>query len=131
MEDNISTLNKELVDSEISIDDIFLDPNNPRFVSKNWNEIATSQIMDSSIQNVTKLKLQQEFAIDRLVENIKINGFLTIDRIIVKKISDNKYVVLEGNRRICAAKTILDEYRENAECVSSEVIESLLKIKFM
>ena len=30
MQDNINTLNKELVDAKISLDEIYLDPNNPR-----------------------------------------------------------------------------------------------------
>lgn len=29
MQDNINTLNKELVDAKISLDEIYLDPNNP------------------------------------------------------------------------------------------------------
>lgn len=78
---------------------------------------------------MTRLKLEQEFSIDKLVDNIKINGFLTIDRIIVKKISDNQYVVLEGNRRICAAKAIMESYLKNSESVTEDVIESLKEIK--
>ena len=46
-----------------------------------------------------------------MVDNIQINGFLPIDRVIVKKFAENKYVVLEGNRRICAAKNIMELYK--------------------
>ena len=37
MQDNINTLNKELVDAKISLDEIYLDPNNPRACLKNKN----------------------------------------------------------------------------------------------
>ncbi len=129
MERNLGTLNKELVDIALELENIFLDPNNPRFISKNWNDISDEHISDDAVQKMTRLKLEQEFSIDKLVDNIKINGFLTIDRIIVKSISDNKYVVLEGNRRICAAKTIMESYSKNSESVTEDVIESLKEIK--
>lgn len=129
MADNVSTLNKELVDMDIPIDSIYLDPNNPRFISKNWNDIPDSKLGEQSVQEMASLKLHQEFAIEKLVENIKINGFLTIDRVIVKRFADNKYVVLEGNRRICAVKTIIDEYKKNSESVSQEVLDSVQTIK--
>lgn len=129
MGDNVSTLNKELVDIDISIDCIFLDPNNPRFVDRNWNEIPENRIVEQATQEMTILKLQQDFEIYKLVENIKVNGFLTIDRVIVKQIGENQYVVLEGNRRICAAKAILSEYEKNPGSVSQEVVDSLKTIK--
>lgn len=129
MEENFGTLNKELEDAVLKLDDIFLDPNNPRFISKNWNDISEDHISDDAVQKMTKLKLEQEFSIGKLVDNIKINGFLTIDRIIVKKFADNKFVVLEGNRRICAAKTIMESYSINPDSVAKEVIESLQEIK--
>lgn len=128
MEENIGTLNKELNDIVIELSDIFLDPNNPRFTSKNWNDISDEHVSDEAVQKMTRLKLEQEFSIRELVDNIKINGFLTIDRIIVKKISENKFVVLEGNRRICAAKAIMDSYLNNPESVAEDVVESLKKI---
>lgn len=129
MEQNLGTLNKELEDIALQLENIFLDPNNPRFISKNWNDISDEHISDDAVQKMTRLKLEQEFSIDKLVDNIKINGFLTIDRIIVKKISDNQYVVLEGNRRICAAKAIMESYLKNSESVTEDVTESLKEIK--
>lgn len=43
MQDNINTLNKELVDAKISLDEIYLDPNNPRFTSLKWDDIQISK----------------------------------------------------------------------------------------
>ena len=128
MQDNINTLNKELVDAKISLDEIYLDPNNPRFTSLKWDDIPDQQISDASIQAATKRKLEEEFSIYKLVDNIQINGFLPIDRVIVKKFAENKYVVLEGNRRICAAKNIMELYKENPEQVEESVVDSLKEI---
>lgn len=128
MQDNINTLNKELVDAKISLDEIYLDPNNPRFTSLKWDDIPDQQISDASIQAATKRKLEEEFSIYKLVDNIQINGFLPIDRVIVKKFAENKYVVLEGNRRICAAKNIMELYKGNPEQVEESVVDSLKEI---
>lgn len=128
MQDNINTLNKELVDAKISLDEIYLDPNNPRFTSLKWDDIPDQQISDASIQVATKRKLEEEFSIYKLVNNIQINGFLPIDRVIVKKFAENKYVVLEGNRRICAAKNIMELYKGNPEQVEESVVDSLKEI---
>ena len=128
MQDNINTLNKEFVDAKISLDEIYLDPNNPRFTSLKWDDIPDQQISDASIQAATKRKLEEEFSIYKLVDNIQINGFLPIDRVIVKKFAENKYVVLEGNRRICAAKNIMELYKENPEQVEESVVDSLKEI---
>ena len=68
--------NKELVDAKISLDEIYLDPNNPRFTSLKWDDIPDQQISDASIQVATKRKLEEEFSIYKLVDNIQINGFL-------------------------------------------------------
>ena len=129
MQDNINTLNKELVDAKISLDEIYLDPNNPRFTSLKWDDIPDQQISDASIQVATKRKLEEEFSIYKLVNNIQINGFLPIDRVIVKKFAENKYVVLEGNRRICAAKNIMELYKGNPEQVEESVVDSLNRIR--
>lgn len=128
MSNTINTLNKELVDARIPLNNIYLDPNNPRFTSLKWDDISDEHISDESIQKTTKRKLEEQFSIYKLVDNIQLNGFLTIDRVIVKQFSDDKYVVLEGNRRICAAKTIMEMYESNPELVDESVIDSLKEI---
>lgn len=120
-------LNKNLVDAVIKLEDIYLDPNNPRFTFINENDVSNECIIDINIQKETREKLKNFFSIAKLMENIKVNGFLTIDRIVVKKIYDDKYVVLEGNRRICAAKEIMDIYKNQGE-INADVIETLKKL---
>lgn len=128
MPENVNILNKELVEMRLELNQIYLDPNNPRFTSLKWDNIPDEQISDESIQKVTKRKLEEGFSIYKLVDNIQMNGFLTIDRVIVKKFAEDKYVVLEGNRRICAAKVIMEMYESNHELVDESVIESLQEI---
>ena len=103
MERNLGTLNKELVDIALELENIFLDPNNPRFISKNWNDISDEHISDDAVQKMTRLKLEQEFSIDKLVDNIKINGIQ--EPIKYVEYNGQMYVV-DGHHRLLAAKKL-------------------------
>jgi len=73
----------------------------------------------------------QKFGIEDLYVNILRNGFLPLDRIVVREIKEHceKYVVVEGNRRLTALKKL----RQNIEddLIDEEGIEEthLEKIK--
>ncbi|MCP4108236.1 MAG: hypothetical protein GY749_22275 [Desulfobacteraceae bacterium] len=103
------SLVKTITKIETHIDNLFLDPNNPRFVCPEWEYISEDNIMKLAVQDTVTGKLISGFGIEKLASNIKINGFLKIDRVIVKKINgtEDKYVVLEGNRRISTSSYIL------------------------
>jgi len=59
--------------------------------------------------------------------NMEVNGYLPIDRVIVREFSASKYVVLEGNRRICAAKMISDLAMDGSD-VTKDILESMKMI---
>ncbi|WP_313214272.1 hypothetical protein [Soonwooa sp.] len=127
---NVHPIFKELVTQDINIDNIFLDPNNPRFVSMNWDHISDELITDEKIQKKVIRKLSDEFSIDRLMMNMEINGFLPIDRVVLRPINGDpdNFVVLEGNRRICAAKTLIENAKENSGSIDPEILDSLSTI---
>ena len=124
------SLVKTITKIETHIDNLFLDPNNPRFVSPEWEYISEDNIMKPAIQDNFTGKLISGFGIEKLASNIKINGFLKIDRVVVKKINgtEDKYVVLEGNRRICASKMICDFAKTNSE-LPDDVVDSVTNIE--
>ncbi|MBU2925799.1 hypothetical protein Q4530_01150 [Colwellia sp. 1_MG-2023] len=114
-----------LNEKEVLIDDIFLDPNNPRFFEEG-KRVALSKYTNDKIQKES-LKSIQQYNIEELVNSILINGFLPMDRVVVKKIEgqDNKYFVLEGNRRISAIKTCISRH-ENGEIDETEFDDDYL-----
>lgn len=128
MGNDVATIYRELTPAKLSLDMLYLDPNNPRFTSLDWADIPESQIAEENIQRRVQDKLEEEFSIDRLIMNIEVNGFLTIDRIIVREYEENKYVALEGNRRLCAAKILKQRYDADPGSVDESVIESLKEI---
>lgn len=102
----------------VDVDSIFLDPNNPRF----WTEHATRELPDSKIPD-DKVQSQARnqiatFGIEDLSNSILRNGFLNLDRMVVRPLDGHagKYVVVEGNRRFAA----LTQLRKN---ISDEVVQ--------
>ena len=98
----------------LPVDKIYLDPNNPRFwTQKTTRDIADRRIPDQDVQTRT-MKDIETHDIKELMNSILRNGFLPLDRIVVREIENNpdKYVVVEGNRRLAALKTIRQQIED-------------------
>lgn len=124
MNNVITPLHQSLSSVEIPLNHIFLDPNNPRFTVADWTYIPLDQWDKHDVQEAAQRRLLADFDVEKLRMSMEVNGFLSIDRVIVKKFADDKYVVLEGNRRICAAK-LIGAIAMDGSNVSDSVIESL------
>jgi ParB-like chromosome segregation protein Spo0J len=100
---------EELEQRLLSLDQLFLNPNNPRFWSERdrKKKCLDAKIPDDTIQKNT-LKRIEAFGVKELRDSILRNGFLPMDRIVVRPIEDHgeKYVVVEGNRRLAALKSL-------------------------
>ena len=123
----MEALSASLEPIDVSLDNLFLDPNNPRFVGKDWVRINDDAIHLAENQQTARETLIRTAGIDKLRANMEINGYLPIDRIVVRRISEENFVILEGNRRICAAKT-LASYTKQGTLVDDTVLESLNEI---
>lgn len=123
----MEALSSQLASIELPLEQIYLDPNNPRFVTMNWQPIAPDEFDNPEVQEETRRKLIRDFSVDKLRMNMEVNGYLPIDRVIVRQFKPSKYVVLEGNRRICAAKLISSLTAEGGE-VQEEVLQSVATI---
>lgn len=97
-----------LEERTIPFDAIYLDPNNPRF----WHDRARRNVPDPK---VTDARIQQRtqdaidrFGVQELYTSILRNGFLPMDRIVVRPIQGHSgsYVVVEGNRRTRALQKL-------------------------
>lgn len=118
---------QDLITLEIPLSEIYLDPNNPRFVSSDWQIVPDSDVHLETVQEEARARLIRSFAIDKLKMSMEANGYLPIDRVVVRRLSRGGYVVLEGNRRICAAK-LIGKLDSDGKAISEEVLSSLKKI---
>jgi hypothetical protein len=118
---------KDLKPITLGLDQLYLDPNNPRFVGPNWEYVVDDQIDTPANQDRSRKQLIAHHDVERLRESIEINGYLPIDCVVVREFKTKKFVVLEGNRRICAAK-LIGSMTKTGERVNEAVLESLKAI---
>ena len=126
---------KQLESIDVDLNNILLDPNNPRFAEIDSTDvkISESRYDEERIKENTYRKMRQNFDIDVLANTIKELGFLPFDKIIVRKwnFADNKYVVIEGNRRIAALKSILEQHANGTLNLTQEQIDNYTKLNVL
>ncbi len=92
---------------------LLLDPNNPRFVTRDSDHIPYERIADPDVIERTSLRMspagaEDEYQIQQLVSSILTNGWQEIDSIFVRRYKrTDYYLVCEGNRRVTAIREIL------------------------
>lgn len=108
------SLGFKLKDRLLNLDDLMLDANNYRLSFENdGRKYTDAEAETTDIQVSTQKQLVKEKLAD-LKESILENGFLEVDRIVVRKSNaSNKFIVIEGNRRTAAFKALLKEHNES------------------
>lgn len=90
-------------------DSLLLDIHNPRFYGEPTAPRfpGNTHPDDPRPQETVRQYLLRHQGVPSLVESILQQGFLSLDRLVVRELEPGKYVVVEGNRRLAAIKTIL------------------------
>ena len=119
---------KELKYITVSIDQLFLDPNNPRFPKDEIHD--ESDITSNKVQDSTRNRLKDLEDITNIKDSIITVGYIPVNSILVKRIENesNKYKVIEGNCRTLALKEINDELN-NPLKLKKEIEESVKKVR--
>jgi hypothetical protein len=90
----ISQIFQDLVPLDLPLESIFLDPNNPRFVGPNWQQVEDVNTDSEAIQENARMLMVRDYGVDKLRMNMEVNGYLPIDRVIVRwsaSCSDDSY----------------------------------------
>lgn len=129
-------------EKKIEIADLLLDPNNPRFmpslkenvhVKDDEVEKHQSKILPKFMVDDTQGDGENVFSVKELCDSMRSIGFVPIDRVVVREIKGSeKYLVIEGNRRIASAKLLLkkDEIEKNPrKRLRQDVVETLKLIE--
>jgi hypothetical protein len=114
-----------LKEIEIPIENLLLDPNNPRFIRdlNMRDRVPDDEILVKQADTLRAFSRdaaaeEPEFDVTNirdLYDSMLRIGFVGIDRIVVRPIGKSKrYIVLEGNRRIATVKQILDDLKNSA-----------------
>ena len=125
---------KQLQEITLPLDQILLDPNNPRLIGlDDFAGVAESRTAEVEVQSRTLSRLNdnRNFDQESLRASIEQSGLLPIDRVVVRpaglenKDGDALFVVVEGNRRIAACKTLMEQHRVAEKDLSAEVLDSI------
>ncbi|MES2201221.1 MAG: hypothetical protein V4498_03120 [candidate division FCPU426 bacterium] len=117
-----------LIPTSVKLEDLLLDPNNPRFAELGENvEVLEARFSEPRVQQATFEKMKMaKFNVAELRDTIKELGFLPMDRLVVRKwkgLDSGKYVVVEGNRRVSALRWLLDLHDAGKETFSDNQLE--------
>lgn len=100
---------------KVSLRNLYLDPNNYRLINEpEYVEVPEDKIKDKIVARRTFRLLtgDKNQQIQDLIESFKANDYLPFDQIQVRRLSDNGYVVVEGNRRVATLKHLQTVYEE-------------------
>lgn len=129
----MTMLSSFLTPIQIDLDQLLLDPNNPRFseLGEELNVILETRFAEEKVQTSTKEKMKSPvFDVSELKDTIKTVGFLPMDRIVIRrwkgKHADgvDRYVVIEGNRRVTALKWLIDLHENGKETFSEDLLNN-------
>jgi hypothetical protein len=134
----MKNLAKLLRPINVDLSNLLLDPNNPRFseLGEELNPIPEGRFADEKVQANTLEKMKDPlFDVAELRDTIKTIGFLPMDRIVVRKWKGStqdakqKYVVIEGNRRVTALKWLINLHDIGKETFDGDKIDNLSKLE--
>jgi hypothetical protein len=132
----MKNMNTKLTPVAVSITDLIFDPLNPRLVDIKERPpvIPEARFDEDKIQGRLETKLLKgEFEVDLLVDNIRQNGYLKTDRIVVRawKGASMKYVIIEGNRRVCALKKIVHDHDAGKHTIDDTLRAEISEIEVL
>lgn len=115
--------------SELTLDpnNILFDPNNYRFIDLDgFIKASEDRFADNTVQSKAYNRMRQEDSLLELKKSILRNGYIPVERLVVRPFAPNreKYIVIEGNRRLAAIKWILDDYAAGVN-IQQSILESL------
>lgn len=124
----------KLTKTHVELDNLLIDPNNPRFadISDESLNIPIQRFADPEVQNNAFNKMMNvHFDVLSLANSIETVGFLQVDNIVAKKLDNEKYVIIEGNRRVTALKYIVHQYRIGQSLLSDDTIKQFLQLEIL
>jgi len=117
-------------------DRLLLDPNNYRFhdISTYRRVPNRARYAEKGVQDRALNLLQTigSFELEALKDSILTNGYVPLEQIVVEKFGSdengNYYLVIEGNRRVAAVKTLLEEHEAGAVDIEDDTLSSLKEL---
>jgi hypothetical protein len=127
-----------LTPQPVELQDLLLDPNNPRFaeLGEPISIVPEVRFGEERVQRDAFEKMKAgHFDVAELRDTIKTIGFLPMDRIVVRlwrgQNEQNKYLVVEGNRRVSALKWLIELHETGRETFTDEQLENFTRLEVL
>lgn len=120
-------MNNQLEEATLPLDDLYLDPNNPRFADISAGSVPEQKVHLEAVQaKAMQRMLDGPFDVRELEDSILNIGFLHVDRMVVVELPEpGKFLVIEGNRRLAALKTLLQDATTGEIELTNDIQESI------
>jgi len=116
-----------LKEANVELSQLLLDPNNFRFQdAADFVSADPKRFAESTVQSKAAERLRSE-ALVPLKNSILRNGFLPFERLVVAPYGQDRYLVIEGNRRVAALRWIESDQNAGAE-TPQRVLDALKSI---
>ncbi len=110
---------------KVKLEQLYLDPNNPRLEASNSGRITDKRAVEEGIQERCLERIRTEIKVVDLIDSIKTCGFATVDRIVLRLIKPKKYIVVEGNRRVTTLKILAKKHKEGSISLNSSILRGI------
>jgi hypothetical protein len=112
---------------------LLVHPNNYRFLDlPAWKRRQERRFHDSTVQEATIQLLERHptYQLSELRSSILANGYVPLERVVVLPYKHAKgyYIVVEGNRRVAALKTLLRDHGDGSLTLTDEQVAEFSKI---
>jgi ParB-like chromosome segregation protein Spo0J len=121
---------------EMPIEKLLLDPNNYRFLDlQQWQLRQVQRFHEPLVQQATLRLLErtQRYNLSELRASILSNGYVPLERIVVvpyisPPYPNGSYLIVEGNRRVAALKTLLRDHQEGVLTLDESQLQNFTKL---
>ena len=115
---------------DVEVGKLLLDPQNLRLLERTgdtYEDLPAKLFGQPAIQNklFEIIKDSPRFDIQALADSIANNGFLKHERLIVARFDGDNFLVLEGNRRVTAVRSLLERYGPNLDGLPHQIRDSM------
>lgn len=102
---------------EVSLDDLLLDKDNPRFGFQDKTIISQDAILD---------RIVEKFGVDDVLSSLAVNGYFAAEPMVCRRIDgSSKSTVVEGNRRLAACLILMGDARAKSQVARTEQYRSV------
>jgi|GEM_PF-1179818 len=109
----------------VRLEQVYLDPNNPRLEALKREPVPDERLTEPRIQQACLERLEN-LGIKDLVASISTSGFCTIDRVVLRRLDSDKYIVVEGNRRVAALHALQEEHSKGRIELPGNILNGIL-----